>query len=885
MMPPRKRQRPNPAALSSVSSPTTALSPETSLSRASSASAQQASQQKKPPLSDSNSERKSSDASQRVKEIRKTNSWYASWSKPQKATPSTSVARENILGGTVKSRAAPDFSRFETKRSDDDASMPDDADSVSPPPTITNSTSNTPNVAKTAEENKSSVPSQSGDKNSSETGRAPAMPPSPEAKPATEDQQKAADPKPSSEERPESKAPADEGGEASDATRKEVASSGWFGWWTRSAPVDTSNEPTPKPEETKEEAVKPPEVIKPAESKTAESAPPQEQAPPSEPPSPDVVPEQAPQSTSWLGFWYSTPQPKTKSAPTNKKSNLNLKEEPKAKSGDASAKAVPQPEQAEAQSPPPKAGSTWAFWSSYSPKSKGKATSPESGQIAVMGEGSEQRPSPMAERRLSETAAKDTTKDDAVPAEPPTGVLSWRRSKRIRPISLDLDSQRPPSADSTKSAPPDRLSTTPQTDSKKKKPVPASKKTATEIEPTVKEPPNLLLPSFASTYQMKENPSILRQITNLVLRTSQPPPNHVFRVKDPPKIRKAIAIGVHGFFPASYLRPMIGQPTGTSLRFAGLCADAIRKWAEDHGSPDCEIEKVALEGEGRINDRVANLWKLLLNWVEHIRQADLVVIACHSQGVPVSIMLLEKLIDLGVLANTKVGVCAMAGVALGPFPDYKSSILMGSVAELWEFGDPQSSNSQRFEACLKRVVDFGARITFVGSIDDQLSAVYSPANHPYIYRAVFIDGRVHAPDFISHLIGFALKLRNLGISDHGLIRELSVALAGSLYSGEGHSRLYFDSAVYDLAVMHALETTDTAQPTPCVIPKRETAPLASSNPYVLPWIMRGLLEEDFVKTQLSAETEELLRQFDDWKPTNKALKDVKYRLEVVRSKL
>ena len=129
---------------------------------------------------------------------------------------------------------------------------------------------------------------------------------------------------------------------------------------------------------------------------------------------------------------------------------------------------------------------------------------------------------------------------------------------------------------------------------------------------------------------------------------------------------------------------------------------------------------MALEGEGRINDRVANLWKLLLNWVEHIRQADLVVIACHSQGVPVSIMLLEKLIDLGVLANTKVGVCAMAGVALGPFPDYKSSILMGSVAELWEFGDPQSSNSQRFEACLKRVVDFGARITFVGSIDDQL---------------------------------------------------------------------------------------------------------------------------------------------------------------------
>ena len=163
------------------------------------------------------------------------------------------------------------------------------------------------------------------------------------------------------------------------------------------------------------------------------------------------------------------------------------------------------------------------------------------------------------------------------------------------------------------------------------------------------------------------------------------------------------------------------------------------------------------------------------------------------------------------------------------------------------------------------------------------SAVYSPASHPYIYRAAFIDGRVHAPDFIAHLVGFALKLRNLGISDHGLIRELSQPLAGSLYSGEGHSRLYYDPAVYNLAVSHALETTAVAPSTSVTIEKR--AALGAPNPYVLPWIMRGLLEEDFVKTELSSETEELLRQFDDWKPSTKALKDVKYRLEAVRSRL
>jgi hypothetical protein len=302
---------------------------------------------------------------------------------------------------------------------------------------------------------------------------------------------------------------------------------------------------------------------------------------------------------------------------------------------------------------------------------------------------------------------------------------------------------------------------------------------------------------------MKENPSILRQIASLLLRTQQKSTKHVFLTQDPPKVKKALAIGVHGLFPATYLRAMIGQPTGTSLKFADHGAEGIRRWAESHGCGDCEIEKVALEGEGKIAERVENLWKLLLNWIDHIREADLIIVSCHSQGVPVSIMLLAKLIELGIITNAKIGVCAMAGVNLGPFPDYKSGMgmLMGSAAELWEFANSESEVSKRYEVSLKAVLAYGVRITYVGSIDDQLvpieSAIYSPASHPYIYRAVFIDGRIHAPDFIAHLVGFACKLRNLGVSDHGLIRELSVPLAGSLYGGEGHSRLYDDGQVYE----------------------------------------------------------------------------------------
>ncbi|RHZ70416.1 hypothetical protein CDV55_108436 [Aspergillus turcosus] len=396
--------------------------------------------------------------------------------------------------------------------------------------------------------------------------------------------------------------------------------------------------------------------------------------------------------------------------------------------------------------------------------------------------------------------------------------------------------------------------------------------------------PNQVLPRFSDTFAVKETPSLVQTIGRFLHYRREPDNKHVYRIRDPPSIKKALAIGVHGYFPAPLIRTVLGQPTGTSVRFATMAAEAIHKWTESHGYA-CDVEKIALEGEGRIAERVDLLWKLLLNWVEEIREADFILVACHSQGVPVAIMLVAKLIAFGCLNAARVGVCAMAGVNMGPFSDYRSRWISGSAGELFEFALPYSQVSKDYEAALKCALDFGVRITYVGSIDDQLvsleSSLFSPVAHPYIYRAVFVDGRVHAPSFLSHLVGFVLKLRNLGISDHGLIRELSAPLAGSLYTGEGHSRLYDDEAVYRLAIEFALETSNVSSAT---LDVRRSLP-SPSNPYILPFAMRGMLEEEYVRRELYEETMQLLRQYDDWKPSTKVLKDVKFRLEGIRSKL
>ncbi|KAL2753270.1 hypothetical protein ACRALDRAFT_1065400 [Sodiomyces alcalophilus JCM 7366] len=847
------------------------------------------------------------------KQVHKTKSWYGSWPRtPNKSSASIpQIARETIHGGTVKPPTTPDLRKYEQKTIDA-PNTPRDADDA---------------AATVHDDGETTLQASDESQASTGVGSVAAKEADTECEPT--DEQRQATPTTNDD------ASAKDTAQQQSVPQHGSTSSGWFGWLGRSTAVDTTVDhstecPSQAAAEEEEQQNQKQQQQQPQQEQQQQQKQKQKQQQPEEqtetetstnpvsetPPTPKAEETQPPPAATapsrWFSFWVNpkptsdTQDDPSTTAPPSSPQNVEPHDtEPR--DTDTPMPDAPPPQRP--QSPAPSAGSTWAFWSRDVRSKRGTEPTPpnprshsDSGELAVIGQGSEAKPEPACGMEVTGNQCLDAQKEASPKQRPAAG----KKTKRLRPESMDIDDTSSVRSGASASAPqpasPSKPSAVDSTQVSTK-----TKQRSTSESQTKALPPNLLLPSFSSTYRMKDNPSILKQITQFLLRTRQPPANHVFRVKDPPKIKKAIAIGVHGLFPASYLRPMIGQPTGTSIRLANQCAESIRRWVDANGCSDCEIEKVALEGEGKIANRVDNLWKLLLNWIDHIRSADLILLACHSQGVPVAVILLAKLIDLGVITDAKIGVCAMAGVSLGPFPDYKSSMgmLMGNAAELWQFSNPDSEVSKRYEVALKEVLEYGVRMTYIGSIDDQLvpleSAIYSPASHPYIYRAVFIDGRVHAPDFIAHLVGFALKLRNLGISDHGLIRELSTPLAGSLYSGEGHSRLYWDDQVYDLAVAHALETTDIPPHTPnrqCQIrhhrpPRPEGAAGSASaslvnpnpNPYHLPWIMRGLLEEDFVKTELSSETDELLRQFDAWKPVTKALRDVKYRLEAVRSKI
>ena len=730
----------------------------------------------------------------------------------------------------------------------------------------------------------------------------------------------------------------------------------WFGWWSRESDQDGPTGPTPGRSPGLSRDMSPSKRVNssmPAQSgRLSSDADAIMAGEPEGTAAPEAIQQESQDRSSisskapWFGLWGSSQkQPSSSVVPHNKAQacppEVTAPEEPPSQpvaphSNDRAMDLDGQP-QAKAKS------SGWAFWSYDQPKDP-KLASPSGqtqvGELAVSDTPSQSQP----EAAQFQDRPGDQISESKADSKLPGSLFKSRRDKTGKPKPSN-DASETTTSTKTEANRPSSEVPTPNA------PIPkaAARQTSTASSQNRAQPPqrpNLISPSFKDTIPRAPNPGYVGRVTQYLTHTlySGAPhpaaPRHVFVTRPSRKIKRAVALGIHGFFPTPLFQRILGPPTGTSVRFANYAAVSIQSWCHQHQPhvKDVRVEKVALEGEGYVADRVSTLWKLLLNWLSHLQQADFVLVACHSQGVPVAIMLLAKLTQLGCLsAHVRIGVCAMAGINLGPFTEYKSRFFSGNALELFDFCDSKTRVSRAYAEALEECLRHGVRITYVGSLDDQVvsldSSLHTPLSHPYVTRAVFVDGRLHAPNFLTHLVIFALKLRNLGLSDHGLLRELSAPLAGSLVAGEGHSRIYDDPAVYRLAVEFAMESTDVvpmpessekgkdkadgpphrasqsesprspalsnltfrgtfsvnAPPgiAPTISAYEPSTGANAANPFVLPWAVRGMLDEDIVKRdpRLREEVGVLVREFDEWLPSSKVLKDVRWRLEGVRSLL
>ncbi|KAI9279299.1 hypothetical protein BY458DRAFT_487940 [Sporodiniella umbellata] len=376
--------------------------------------------------------------------------------------------------------------------------------------------------------------------------------------------------------------------------------------------------------------------------------------------------------------------------------------------------------------------------------------------------------------------------------------------------------------------------------------------------------------------------------------------------------KRIVIIGVHGWFPMKLVRSMIGEPTGTSIKFCEQTAAAIQHYFKTEHQvtmPNHAITRVPLEGEGKVQDRVQELYgKLVANyqWLEAVSSADIIFWATHSQGTPVSVMLLKMLLERGHIHTRRQSVCllAMAGISQGPFPALKGSLIVkyfeaDAARELFEFMDSESAISKKYHEALIYILNSKVKMVMTGSMQDQVvplhSAVMSNLNHPSILRYIYIDGHFYSSDdFLVQLVVFALQLRNLGLSDHGLLVHLSEVLAGNIYVIEGgHSTIYEELGVYMTAVKYMFESSPFGVfDRHTVLPPTSQQPVIepfqtkqNHNPYYIPWIMRGICGDTAITSNesLKGELTKLLSLFHRWNPVSNKLKELKFRLDPITS--
>lgn len=132
------------------------------------------------------------------------------------------------------------------------------------------------------------------------------------------------------------------------------------------------------------------------------------------------------------------------------------------------------------------------------------------------------------------------------------------------------------------------------------------------------------------------------------------------------------------------VRSVIGEPTGTSIKFCDQMVCGVREYFRKMHNLEIPMDVVTtipLEGEGKVEERVEKLYNILKDkteWMEALTSADVIFWATHSQGTPVSAILLHRLIAKNHIDPASQALCllAMAGIAHGPFPSLKGSLIV-----------------------------------------------------------------------------------------------------------------------------------------------------------------------------------------------------------------
>jgi hypothetical protein len=335
-----------------------------------------------------------------------------------------------------------------------------------------------------------------------------------------------------------------------------------------------------------------------------------------------------------------------------------------------------------------------------------------------------------------------------------------------------------------------------------------------------------------------------------------------------------------------------GAPTGTSERFAQFMEDAVLKYYREKELP-VTISKIILDQQGKIQDRVETYYQDIQSYIPELIPADRIIFVAHSQGCPVTILLIKRLLDDEILHSKRqqISMLAMAGIHHGPLFSIKHNLVVkyfeaDAARELFELNDQTSEISLLYKDALTTIISHIVLVC-TGSWLDQVvplhSALMTGYIHPNIQRLLFVEPQDSLPqvEFLLKLVIFAIMVLNSGYHDKHMLALIGESIIGNLISGNAHSTIYDEPSVYFTAVELFMNLSPS---------KKELKSISipdfvhtKARNYYIPWVLNSLFRKH--KREFNQVISDIQSAFDEWTPTIKPFKDLKYKLDPIKSKL
>lgn len=339
-----------------------------------------------------------------------------------------------------------------------------------------------------------------------------------------------------------------------------------------------------------------------------------------------------------------------------------------------------------------------------------------------------------------------------------------------------------------------------------------------------------------------------------------------------------------------------------SKKISDLCINSIKKCLLNNSTDKLDefnIQSISLEYNKSNDETIDNLFKLLMNWKECFKSVDYLQFIGYGSSFLITCEILKKVLDTDELISNsfvKVGLLSLNGSLPTQYnQDKPKSIITHTKSSGNLVGEAnttpvithESIKVKNFHVLISELINRNVKMEFLGSISNYNTSLALELSHPNIFRSIYFNKTDYNNNFEVVLFKMLMISINLGAPIQKFLIQLKKYFC--LGANEAVNNSFANDLnviFFDSMVSFGLLTTNLySKKSECLnfVKFSEEEYQLIDNEYNLIWSFHEFIEifKEFKNLNSIELLSSLKKEYRNWNPTSKPLKELKFMLHVV----